>query len=259
MPRPRNRPRQHSPHPVAAQPAPSPHPAVHQSAPSPHPAPTKPRPPIARHHTAYAITCATAGFAFGHGRDGPRVRSEDRGIVTVHETLKRCTMGNTRRRRVAVLASLGLVSIAFTAIPAGGSASAAPPGHAHASPHLKHAQPLRVNALLDGQDEDNGAADRASRRCARATSARRTPTATRPRTSTRSSATASCRPARRRAARPRRTRRPSRSTRPTRATSWPARTTTGSSTPVRAATTATASPTRRWTGVPRGRTSRCRT
>ena len=68
-------------------------------------------------------------------------------------------MGNTRRRKVAVLASLGLASIAFTAIPAGGSASAAPPGHAHASPHLKHAQPLSVNALLDGQDEDNGAAE----------------------------------------------------------------------------------------------------
>ena len=66
-------------------------------------------------------------------------------------------MGNTRRRRVAVLASLGLVSFAFTAVPAIGPASAAPPGHAHASPHLKHAQPLRVNALLDGQDEDNGA------------------------------------------------------------------------------------------------------
>ncbi|WP_020141789.1 sialidase family protein [Terracoccus sp. 273MFTsu3.1] len=66
-------------------------------------------------------------------------------------------MGNTRRRRVAVLASLGLVSFAFTAVPAIGPASAAPPGHAHASPHLKHAQPLRVNELLDGRDEDNGA------------------------------------------------------------------------------------------------------
>ena len=67
-------------------------------------------------------------------------------------------MGKTRRRRVAVLASLGLVSIAFTAIPAGGSA-AAPPGHAHSSPHLKHAKPLAINELLDGQDEDNDAAE----------------------------------------------------------------------------------------------------
>ena len=66
-------------------------------------------------------------------------------------------MGKTRRRRVAVLASLGLVSFAFTAVPAIGPASAAPPGHAHPSPHLKHARPLAVNALLNGHDAGPGA------------------------------------------------------------------------------------------------------
>ena len=58
-----------------------------------------------------------------------------------------------------MLAGLGLVSFAFTAVPTIGSASAAPPGHAHPAPHLKHAQPLRVNELLDGEDEDNGASE----------------------------------------------------------------------------------------------------
>lgn len=65
-------------------------------------------------------------------------------------------MGNNRRRRLAVLASLGLASIAFTAVPAIGPASAAPPGHAHPSPHLKHARPLSVNELLTGHEEEGG-------------------------------------------------------------------------------------------------------
>ncbi len=68
-------------------------------------------------------------------------------------------MDKSSRRGVAWLASLGLVSFSIAMVAAGPSATAAASGHNPHAPNLKHAQPLAVNQLLNGEEDEAGGTD----------------------------------------------------------------------------------------------------
>ena len=68
-------------------------------------------------------------------------------------------MDNRRLRRVAVLASLSLVTAALGSLAIDAPATAAGDGHARPSPHLRHAKPLIHNPLLNGRDDPGTAAE----------------------------------------------------------------------------------------------------
>jgi hypothetical protein len=63
-------------------------------------------------------------------------------------------MGKILRRKVAALATLGLISFAFTSLSVDASSAAPGSGHARPAPHLKHAKPLAINPLLTGGEDE---------------------------------------------------------------------------------------------------------
>jgi hypothetical protein len=68
-------------------------------------------------------------------------------------------MDNGRLRRVAIVASLSLVTAALGALGVDASAIAATDGHARPSPHLRHARPLTHNPVLNGRNDRETAAE----------------------------------------------------------------------------------------------------
>ena len=68
-------------------------------------------------------------------------------------------MDNGRLRRVAIVASLSLVTAALGSLAVNAPAIAATDGHARPSPHLRHARSLIHNPVLNGQGDPGTAAE----------------------------------------------------------------------------------------------------